>query len=268
MKKILDDVRRDAIRKSKAANTEDLHLLTDTAVYIDSLVKTRDLHGLSAMEQAVKDSPSEFFRSVCTFISDPYDLDDAIELVTNEYWSRDLQGVQAMTAYIYIRAALYISDPEHLLSDGFRYLLQSLLPPGSLRREFKELTERTYREMESRHEKEVSESFSHIIWPVFQDEEILENIHALEWVLGRLPDRDVQRLLRDMDMNTVSACICALGEDVRDRVIRNLSRRSGTTAKETAVQLHPISKKTASQSISNMLLVLGRLEASGEIRIL
>ena len=97
---------------------------------------------------------------------------------------------------------------------------------------------------------------------------MLENIHALEWVLGRLPDRDVQRLLRDMDMNTVSACICALGEDVRDRVIRNLSRRSGTTAKETAVQLHPISKKTASQSISNMLLVLGRLEASGEIRIL
>ena len=56
MKKTLDDVRRDAIRKLKAANTEDLHFLTDTAVYIDSLVKTRDLHGLSAMEQAVKDS--------------------------------------------------------------------------------------------------------------------------------------------------------------------------------------------------------------------
>ena len=42
MKKILDDVRRDAIKKLKAANTEDLHLLTDTAVYIYSLVKTRD----------------------------------------------------------------------------------------------------------------------------------------------------------------------------------------------------------------------------------
>ena len=78
MKKTLDDVRRDAIRKLKAANTEDLHFLTDTAVYIDSLVKTRDLHGLSAMEQAVKDSPSEFFRSVCTFLSNPYDLDDEI----------------------------------------------------------------------------------------------------------------------------------------------------------------------------------------------
>lgn len=137
--------------------------MTDTAVYIYSLVKTRDLYGLSAMEQAVKDSPSEFFRSVCIFTSDPYDLDDAIELVTNEYWSRDFQGVQAMTAYIYIRAALYISDPEHFFSDGFRYLLQSLLPPGNLRREFEELTERTYQEMESRHEKEISESFSHII---------------------------------------------------------------------------------------------------------
>ena len=268
MKKTLDDVRRDAIRKLKAANTEDLHFLTDTAVYIDSLVKTRDLHGLSAMEQAVKDSPSEFFRSVCTFLSNPYDLDDAIELVTNEYWSRNLQGVQAMTAYIYIRTALYISDPEHLLSAGFRYLLQSLLPPGSLRREFEELTERTYQEMESRHEKEISESSSHIIWPLFQDEEMLENIHALESVLGRLPNLYVQRLLQDMDINTVSVCICALGEDVRDRVMRNLSRRNGTAVKETAVQLHPISKKTASQSISNMLLVLGRLEASGEIIIL
>ncbi len=142
MKKILDDVRRDAIKKLKAANTEDLHLLTDTAVYIYSLVKTRDLYGLSAMEQAVKDSPSEFFRSVCTFISDPYDLDDAIELVTNEYWSRDLQGVQAMTAYIYIRTALCIPDPEHPFPGEFRFLLQSLVPPGSLRRKFADESEK------------------------------------------------------------------------------------------------------------------------------
>lgn len=268
MKKTLDDVRRDAIRKLKAANTEDLHFLTDTAVYIDSLVKTRDLHGLSAMEQAVKDSPSEFFRSVCTFLSNPYDLDDAIELVTNEYWSRNLQGVQAMTAYIYIRTALYISDPEHLLSAGFRYLLQSLLPPGSLRREFEELTERTYQEMESRHEKEISESFSHIIWPEFQDAETLENIRALESVLDRLPDRDIQRLIRVMDIDTISACICAFSENMQNRVIQNLSRRGGTKIKEVAIQLHPINEKIASQSMANMLLVLRRLEASGEIRIL
>lgn len=268
MEKILDEVRRDAIEKLKTADTEDLHLLTDAAAYACSLTKIEQLYGLSAVKQAVGDSQSEFFRFICKFISEPFEADDAIQLITNEYWSRNPQGVQAMTAYIYIRAALYISDPEHLLSDGFRYLLQSLLPPGSLRREFKELTERTYQEMESRHEKEISESFSHIIWPLFQDEEMLENIHALESVLGRLPNLYVQRLLQDMDINTVSVCICALGEDVRDRVMRNLSRRNGTAVKETAVQLHPISKKTASQSISNMLLVLGRLEASGEIIIL
>lgn len=268
MEKILDDVRRDAIEKLKAADTEDIHLLTDATVHACSLAKTKRLYGLSAVKQAVKDSPSEFFRSICTFILDPFDSEDTIELVTNEYWSRNPQGVQAMTAYIYIRTALYIPAPEHMFPGEFRYLLQSLVPPGSLRQEFEEQMKKSDREMQARHEKEISDSFSQIIRPVFQNAETLENIHALESLLGRLPDRSVQRLIREIGINTISACICAISEDIQDRVIQNLSRRRVTEVKEAAIQLHPINEKAASQSIANILLVLGRLEASGEIRIL
>lgn len=96
----------------------------------------------------------------------------------------------------------------------------------------------------------------------------MENIRALESVLDRLPDRDIQRLIREMDIDTISACICAFSENMQNRVIQNLSRRGGTQIKEVAIQLHPINEKIASQSMANMLLVLGRLEASGEIRIL
>lgn len=96
----------------------------------------------------------------------------------------------------------------------------------------------------------------------------MENIRALESVLDRLPDRDIQRLIRVMDIDTISACICAFSENMQNRVIQNLSRRGGTKIKEVAIQLHPINEKIASQSMANMLLVLRRLEASGEIRIL
>lgn len=263
MEKILDDVRRDAIEKLKAADTtENIHILADAVIYIYSLAKTNQLYGCSAVEQAVKDSPSGFFRFICTFLSDPYDSDDAITLVTNEYWSRNPQGVQAMAEYIYIRTALSLPD---LYLPYCRYLFQSLLlpVPGRLYREM----EKTGLEMESRHAKEISESFSHIIWPVFQDAETLENIRALESAIDRLSDWYLQRLLREMDVNTVSACISVSSENIRNRVIQNLSLRVGTSIKETAIQLHPISEKTASQSITNMLHVLGRMEASGEISI-
>ena len=268
MEKILDEVRRDAIEKLKTADTEDLHLLTDAAAYACSLTKIEQLYGLSAVKQAVGDSQSEFFRFICKFISEPFEADDAIQLITNEYWSRNPQGVQAMTAYIYIRTALCIPDPEHPFPGEFRFLLQSLVPPGSLRREFEEKTGKIDREIESRHERKISESFSHIIWPEFQDAETLEDIRALESVLDRLPDRDIQRLIRVMDIDTISACICAFSENMQNRVIQNLSRRGGTKIKEVAIQLHPINEKIASQSMANMLLVLRRLEASGEIRIL
>lgn len=265
MVKLLDDVRRDAIEKLKAADTENIHLLTDVVTYVYSLAKTNQLHGCSAVEQAVKDSPSEFFRLICASLSEPFDPDDAIELITNEYWSRNPQDIQAMVAYIYIRTALCIPDLD---LEYFRYLFQSLILPDSPCREFEEQLEKTDWEMESRHEKEISESFSHIIWPIFQDAETLENIRALESVLDRLPDRDIQRLLLEMDINTISACICAFSENMQNRVIQNLSRRRGTKAKKTAIQLHPINEKSASQNITTMLLVLGRLEAKGAIRIL
>ncbi|MCI9307412.1 MAG: hypothetical protein HFI28_13245, partial [Lachnospiraceae bacterium] len=160
MEKILDEVRRDAIEKLKTADTEDLHLLTDAAAYACSLTKIEQLYGLSAVKQAVGDSQSEFFRFICKFISEPFEADDAIQLITNEYWSRNPQGVQAMTAYIYIRTALCIPDPEHPFPGEFRFLLQSLVPPGSLRREFEEKTGKIDREIESRHERKISESFT------------------------------------------------------------------------------------------------------------
>lgn len=265
MEKILDDVRRDAIEKLKAADTEELHLLTDTASYIYSLAKMRRFYGLSAVEQAVKDSPSEFFRSVCTYTSDPFEYGDAVELVTNEYWSRNPQGVQAMITYLYIRTALCIHEPH--TPEYFRCFLLSLIPAGSLRREFEERMEKTGKEMESLREKELSERYSHITGPVFQDTEALENIHTLESVLTRLPDRSVQRLLREISLYTLSACIFAFSEAVRDRVMHNLSRRYGTAVKETVVQLYPIDKKEVSRSIAEVLILLGQLETNGEIRL-
>lgn len=265
MEKILNDVRRDAIEKLKEADTEALRLLTDTASYIYSLAKIRRFYSLSAVEQAVKDSPSEFFRSVCTYTSDPFEYGDAVELVTNEYWSRNPQGVQAMITYLYIWTALYIPEPH--TPEYFRCFLQSLIPAGSLRREFEQLMEKADQEMESLREKEISERYSHIIRPVFQDAEALENIHTLESVLTRLPDRSVQRLLQEISLYTLSACIFAFSDAVRDRVMHNLSRHYGTAVKETVVQLHPIDEKEVSRSITEVLLLLGQLETNGEISL-
>lgn len=107
MKKILYDVRQDAIKKLKTAKDEDSCLLIDAALYINALSKLFRKEGLLALECFTEDLPEQL-RLPIYWIVDVCSPKEVAEFATNDYWTRDPQGIQAMISYIYIRGTLFI----------------------------------------------------------------------------------------------------------------------------------------------------------------
>ena len=95
MKKILYDVRQDAIKKLKTAKDEDSCRLIDAALYINALSKLIRKEGLPGLELFIEDLP-ELLQLPIELIVDAYSPKKVVEFATNDYWSRDPLGIQAM----------------------------------------------------------------------------------------------------------------------------------------------------------------------------
>lgn len=126
MEASLDDMRRDAIEKLKTANNEDSQLLIDSAIHILTLSMFAREEGLLPLEFVIQNFSSDFLKLPILLIVDAFPPEEIIEITSNEYWTRDPQGVQAMIAYFYIRGTLYIQEGcnPKLLKD----ILKTLIP--------------------------------------------------------------------------------------------------------------------------------------------
>lgn len=124
---ILDDIRRDAIEKIKTADIEDSQLLIDSAIDIVAASMFARREGMLPLELIVESFSSDFFKLPLLLLVDATPSECIVEIMSNEYWIRDPQGVQAMIAYFYIRGALYIQNgynPKYIKDD----FLKSLVP--------------------------------------------------------------------------------------------------------------------------------------------
>ena len=110
---ILNDVRQDAFKKLKSACDADASFL-------------------------MEDLP-EPLRIPIQMVADCYLYVEIVEIATNDYWSRDPQGIQAMVSYIYICGALYIR--EGYSPDALKDALETLFPLN-WRQEYREKCEK------------------------------------------------------------------------------------------------------------------------------
>lgn len=95
MKKILYDVRQDAIKKLKTAKDEDSCRLIDAALYINALSKLIRKEGLPGLELFIEDLPELLQLPIELIVDAPKKV---VEFATNDYWTRDPQGIQAIAA--------------------------------------------------------------------------------------------------------------------------------------------------------------------------
>ena len=247
---ILDAVRLDAIMKLKNVDniTKDQpKQVIDAAKNIMRLADVARKEGLLALENMVETLRSDYLRQLIILVVDGTFPDMITEIATNLYWTNAPVGVNAMVDYIYLRGMLGIQNGENLAI--LNKLLMSLMPAELLHQN-----------------EEVQNLFN--IHPSFQnDSGIWESIHNLENIISHLPNRCIQRLLRELDHQSLAICIYVLQQEVRKKLLDNLSAGLAHSIVDEVVFCVSISEKDVASSILKVLDTIQFLMETGEIMV-
>ncbi len=262
MKNILENVRLDAISKLKSEKV-DQSQLADAVSSIMELSNVAQQKGLFALEEALENISSDFLKKLIMLVVDGADPAAVVEIATNEYWTNASEGTQAMVDYMYLRGMLGIQSGEN--SRTLEEILLSLIPLEE-QKEDKSRRNGAKRQFAMMSRTEIEEKFA-AGSPSFQDRDVLESISSLEKQISLLPDRSIQRLLRDVDDQILAVCAYAFKEETRWKILDQLSRRRVFAIMEEIARGTLISEKEVLKSIEKVVFVIRELQKDGEIHV-
>ncbi len=234
MDKILDDVRKDAMKKCRITGEEDKKRLTAAAVLMLEIGETVRTEGMLAVYKYIeKKTVNEFLKRILRQMSEGTDAVLTFEAAANEYWEKDPQGILAMVFYIYLLGADYIYSgyPSATVMESLR----TLLPEGchekfdrrveKINNKRKKCKQKQQKQMYLFKQKEAlqrqeAEKLLHSP-PVIINKELLEIVHALEEEIGKLPDLSFEKVLNEMEFEILCDCFYVLSDESRQRILDN-----------------------------------------------
>lgn len=97
-------------------------------------------------------------------------------------------------------------------------------------------------------------------------EEIRKKMFVFEDIL-LLDNRSIQRVLRDVDNNTLSVALKSTTEEVQNVIFMNMSQRLAAMIKEDMDYMGPVRMKDVEEAQQQIVEIIRKLEDSGEIVI-
>ncbi len=97
-------------------------------------------------------------------------------------------------------------------------------------------------------------------------EEVRSRMFVFEDIVG-LEDRSVQIILRDVDQKDLATALKGVGDNVKDKIVRNLSERVRDNLDEEISMLGPVRLKAVEESQGKVVRVIRKLEEEGKIVI-
>ena len=260
MKRILNDVYRDALAKLKES-TEDCTLLTDAAVDIVMISRIARREGLLCLEELVEDYESAFVKWLARLVVDGTEPELLSEMAVNEYWMRASEGALAMADYIYIRGMLCVQEGlnEFILVE----FLQTLIPQ-EIRSEYQAKLQVKLSALEEKNRKENAEKLA-CICPVFHDEKVIEKINLLENKICKFSDRAMQGVVRDLELHCAAICIYTMSKESRKKILDNMSSRYAGEVIAEIVRFASFEEQEVLKYIEKALNVINKLLEMGEI---
>ncbi|MCH5149961.1 MAG: flagellar motor switch protein FliG [Spirochaetales bacterium] len=95
-------------------------------------------------------------------------------------------------------------------------------------------------------------------------EEIKKKMFVFEDIV-LLSDKDIQRVLRDVDSTELAKALKGVNSEVQDKVYRNMSKRSASVLKEDMDFMGPVRLKDVEEAQQKIVGIIRRLEDNGEI---
>ena len=89
-------------------------------------------------------------------------------------------------------------------------------------------------------------------------------IYSFDMILD-MSDRDIQKLLREIDSIELAKALKNVERDVQDKIFRNMSRRAAAMLKEDMEYMGPIRKSDIFDAQHHIIGIIRRLETNGDI---
>ncbi len=80
-----------------------------------------------------------------------------------------------------------------------------------------------------------------------------------------LEDRSIQLVMHQVDSKELAVALKGVSNDVRDKILRNLSERAGANLLEEMELLGPIRLKTVEEAQGSVVRIIRTLEEAGQI---
>ncbi len=85
--------------------------------------------------------------------------------------------------------------------------------------------------------------------------------------IARLDDRTIQRVLRDVDTKDLALSLKGMKDDVKDKLLRNMSERAQAMLVDDMEYMGPVRAKDVQETQTKIVRIIRTLEAAGEIVI-
>jgi flagellar motor switch protein FliG len=103
-----------------------------------------------------------------------------------------------------------------------------------------------------------------------KDPELAEQVRELMFVFEdiiHLDDRSIQRVLREVDTKDLALSLKGSNQDVRDKVLKNMSERAAALLTDDMEYMGPVRAKDVQEKQTYIVGIIRALEAAGEIQI-
>jgi len=98
--------------------------------------------------------------------------------------------------------------------------------------------------------------------------EVAEEVKKLMFVfedIVTLDDASIQKVLREVDTKELALALKAVGEEVQNRIFKNMSERAASMLKEEMEFMGPVRLRSVEEAQQRIVAIIRRLEESGEI---
>ena len=244
---------------------------------VDSLGPTKAQEIIERLNETSMERPFEFLRG-----ADPRQM---LSFLQDEH----PQTIALVLAHLHPeRAAIIVSGlPEHLQGDVARRIAtMDRTSPEVLRQVAEVLQKKTSTLLSPSQEATAAGGVQPLVDILNRSDRateklILENLERSDPDLAdevrnrmfvfeditSLDDRSVQLVLREIDSKDLAVALKGVREDVRDKVLKNMSERAATGLAEEIDLLGPVRLKQVEESQAGVVKAIRRLEEAGQIVI-
>ena len=257
---------------------------------------TFEIARLETIEPELKDQVLQEFQDLMAaqnFITTG-GIDYARELLEKSFGSQKaIEIINRLTSSLQVRPFDFIrrTDPSHLLNfiqqehpQTIALILAYLEPPNAsmilqnLPSEIQSdvarriatmdrTTPEVLREVERVLEKKLSTVSNEDYTSAGGVDSIVEILNLIFEDIVMLSDRDIGKVLREVNTEDLSKALKQVDTEVQDKIFRNMSKRAGTMLREEMEYMGPIRIKDVEEAQQKIVSIIRHLEDKGEIVI-